>query len=450
MSVEFRQRKPAEYGRILWRRKWMIVLPALAVSAAVAAVVWRLPNTYQSKSLLMVRPSTLTEGIAPQLSDDELTIRINQIGQKVFSRTTLEPVIVNSNLYAAERRRGEPMESLVERMRTKDIQIDLHRSNEITNGFQLSFRGPTPQIARDVTQRLASAYTSEQLSLETEGAASEVRFVEDQFRQASDELAAVDKQRLDYLQRNMANLPTQQAALVQRLTGLYEQQKAYVSELGRLRDQRTAVSTQIGTIQKVDAETKDFVSETETDPKTTLPWADLSKEESALESTIQAMLSGGLRPKNPDVVAKRQELESVQRRKQRMLDEWQEKIEQKRQKLEGRTNPQRVQAENNLRLIEGEIARQERQLEQTRAAIGELEARVNRIPQAEVTLSALEREYQTKKAAYDDLLDKKQKASLRKAAADATQAATIQVIDPANLPAAPVAPNRPLLVALGL
>ena len=450
MSVEFRQRTPAEYGRILWRRKWMILLPALAVSAAVAAVVWRLPNTYQSTSLLMVRPSTLTEGIAPQLSDDELSIRINQIGQKVFSRTTLEPLITNSNLYAAERRRGEPMEALVERMRTKDIKVDLHRSDQITNGFQLSFRGPTPQIARDVTQRLASAYTSEQLSLETEGAASEVRFVEDQLRQASDELSAVDKQRLDYLQRNMANLPTQQQALVQRLTGLYEQQKAYISELGRLRDQRTAVSTQIGTIQKVDAETKEDYAENITDPKTTLAWAELSKQESELESTVQAMRSGGLRPKNPDVVAKQQELESVQKRKQRMLDEWQEKIEQKRQRLEGRTNPQLAQAENSLRMIEGEITRQERQLEQTRGAIGELESRVNRIPQAEITLTALDREYQTKKSAYDDLLDKKQKASLRKAAADATQAATIQVIDPANLPATPVAPNRPLLVALGL
>jgi polysaccharide biosynthesis transport protein len=451
MSVEFRQRKPAEYGRILWRRKWLIVLPALAVSAAVTAVVWRLPNVYQSTSLLMVRPSTLAQGIAPQLSDDELTIRINQIGQKVFSRTTLEPLIINQNLYAADRRRGEPMESLVERMRTKDIKVEVSQSrNDITNGFQLSFRGPTPQVARDVTQRLASAYTNEQLSLETEGAASQLRFVEEQLRQAREELATVDKQRLDYLQQNLPNLPTSEAGLVQRLTGLYEQQKAYVSELGRLRDQRTAVSTQIGTIQKVDAERIGDLSEEITDPKTTLAWAELSKQESELEQAVEAMSAGGLRPKNPDRAAKQQELDAVQRRKQRMLDEWQEKIDQKRQRLEGRTNPQLVQANNSLRLIEGEIARQERQLEQTRAAIGELEARVNRIPAASVGLSAIEREYQTKKAAYDDLLEKQQKAKLQKGAADEAQAATIQVIDPANLPAKPVAPNRPLLVAFGL
>jgi polysaccharide chain length determinant protein (PEP-CTERM system associated) len=451
MSVEFRQRKPAEYGRILWRRKWMILLPALAVSAAVTAVVWRLPNVYQSTSLLMVRPSTLTEGIAPQLSDEELTIRINQIGQKVLSRTTLEPLIVNYNLYAADRGRGEPMESLVERMRTKDIKIELNKSrNEITNGFQLSFRAPRPQIAKDVTGRLAAEYVNAQVSLETEGAASQLRFVDDQLRQAREELATIDKQRIEYLQRNLSHLPTQSSALVQRLTGLYEQQKSYVTELGRLRDQRTAVATQIGTIQKVDSEQKEDFVENVTDPKTTLAWADLSKHESELESVMQAMLAGGLRPKNPDVIAKRQELESVQKRKQRMLDEWQEKIEQKRQRLEGRTNPQLKQAENSLRLIEGEIARQERQLEQARAATSELESRVNRIPETEVGLSAIEREYQTKKAAYDDLLAKQQKAGLQKAAADDAQAATIQVIDPASLPEQPVAPNRLVLVLAGL
>jgi succinoglycan biosynthesis transport protein ExoP len=451
MSVEFRQRRPAEYGRILWKRKWLILLPALAVSAAVTAVVWRLPDVYQSTSLLMVRPSTLSEGIAPQLSDDELTIRINQIGQKVFSRTTLEPLIVNNNLYAPERRRGEPMEQLVERMRTKDIHIEVNKSrDDITNGFHLSFRAPRPQIARDVTARLAAEYVNAQVSLETEGAASQLRFVDEQLRQAREELEAIDKQRLDFLRQNLSNLPDSQQALVQRLTGLYEQQKSYVESLGRLRDNRTAITTHIGTIQKVSAQEIEDIAENITDPKTTLAWAELSKLESELEQTVQAMASGGLRPKNPDRAAKQQELDAVQRRKQRMLDEWQEKIDQKRQRLEGKTNPQLVQAEINLRQIDGEIARQERQLDQARAAIGELEGRINRIPSTQVGLNTIEREYQTKKTAYDDLLEKQQRAKLQKTAADEAQAATIQVIDPANLPERPVAPNRPFLIMLGL
>src|SRR5918998_2104617 len=152
MSVEFRQRKPGEYGRILWKRKWLIILPALVVSAAVAIVVWRLPNVYQSSTLLTVRPSNIMQGIVPQLSDDDLTIRINNIGQEVFSRSSLEPLITTYNLYAVERRRGEPMELLVERMAKKDTRIEVNKSrNDITNGFILTFKGPDPLLAQKVT-----------------------------------------------------------------------------------------------------------------------------------------------------------------------------------------------------------------------------------------------------------------------------------------------------------
>ena len=123
MSVEFRQRKPGEYASILWKRKWLIALPAIVVSAAVVIVVWRLPNVYQSNTLLTVRPSNIMQGIVPQMSDDDLTIRINAISQEVFSRSSLEPLIKTYNLYAAERQRGEPMELLVERMAKKDTQM---------------------------------------------------------------------------------------------------------------------------------------------------------------------------------------------------------------------------------------------------------------------------------------------------------------------------------------
>ncbi|HWS53531.1 MAG TPA: Wzz/FepE/Etk N-terminal domain-containing protein, partial [Pyrinomonadaceae bacterium] len=85
MSVEFRQRTPGEYARLLWRRKWLIALPTVAVAFAVAWVVWRLPNTYESQTLLVVRPASISPSVMPQLSDNDLTFRINNIGQEVVS-----------------------------------------------------------------------------------------------------------------------------------------------------------------------------------------------------------------------------------------------------------------------------------------------------------------------------------------------------------------------------
>ena len=76
--------------------------------------------------------------------------------------------------------------------------------------------------------------------------------------------------------------------------------------------------------------------------------------------------------------------------------------------------------------------------------------RINNVPGAEVALGALDREYQTKKAAYDSLLGQEQRISLGADAASQQQGEGIQVVDAAYLPSQPVAPKRFLLFAMGV
>jgi succinoglycan biosynthesis transport protein ExoP len=451
MSVEFRQRKPGEYASILWKRKWLIILPAIVVSFAVAIVVWRLPNVYQSNTLLTVRPSNIMQGIVPQMSDDDLTIRINAIGQEVLmSRSSLEPLIKTYNLYAAERGRGEPMEVLVERMAKKDTQIEINKSrNDITNGFILTFKGPDPLVTQKVTSDLASKFVNAQLKQQTQGAGETAKFLQEQLDLAQAELKTVEDQRLQTLQANINNLPTQATSLVTNLSGLYEQQKSYINDIGRLRDQKTMLTTQLGDIEKQFQADKDDVVETLTDPKTTPAWAELSKRESQLDAELQSMLTV-LKPKNPDVVAKRQELAAVQRSKQELTDDWKNRIADKTKRVANRIDPRASTIKANLQGIDGEIARQEKLLAQTSAQINQVQGQLSRVPGAEINLDRIDREYQTKKSAYDELLLKKQKSDLNVAATNSAQGETIQVIDPASLPVRPVAPKRSLLIALGL
>src|SRR5262244_1992901 len=144
MAVEFRQRTPSEYARITWKRKWMILLPAIAVASAVIGVVWQLPNVYESSTLIVVKPGTLPSGVVPQLSEDNLTRQLTAITQVVTSRSSLEPLIRKYDLYRSERQRGEPMEALVDLMRN-GIHVDVNTSrNDITNGFNIAFRGRDP------------------------------------------------------------------------------------------------------------------------------------------------------------------------------------------------------------------------------------------------------------------------------------------------------------------
>lgn len=450
MSVEFRQRTPSEYVQILWKRKWLIVLPAIAVFLAVAWVVLRLPNVFESSTLLTVRPATISSDAVPQLSDSDLTLRINNIGQIVVSRSSLEPLIIKHDLYAVERRRGTPMDALVERMKTRDITVQINTSrNDITNGFNLSFRGPTPQAAKAVTAELASKYVNAQTKEAVDEALQTREFFDAKLRQAKDELDAIDSKRLQVMMANKESLPSSSSALVERLTGLYEQQKTYVTEIGRLRDQITAQSNLLGDTDKQRTQEILEVAQQIGDPKTTPAYAELMKRKAEHESQKQVLL-GSYRPKHPDVINKQQEIESVQRQMDEFVEDNKRKVEERRKQLEQRVDLRITTYKNNIRGLETELVRQQTQVGLIENQIRELERRINNVPGTEVALGGLDREYESRKSVYDNLLSQQQKAMIVADASANQQGESIMVIDAASLPELPVAPNRPLLIALGL
>jgi hypothetical protein len=133
-----------------------------------------------------------------------------------------------------------------------------------------------------------------------------------------------------------------------------------------------------------------------------------------------------------------------------MVAEWKDKIKEKKAKLEGKPSSQLSAVQNEIRLIDGEIKRQQALLVQNETNIATLVTRINNVPGVEVQLSAIERDYETKKGALDQLLIQQQKITLNKEAATQQQGEGIQVVDPANLPSKPVAPKRLMLSSVGL
>ena len=449
MSVEFRQRKPSEYLKIAWQRKWLIILPAIAIATAVAWVVYRLPDVYESSTLIVVTPSTLPTSVVPNMTEDTITRQLSSITQVVTSRSSLEPLVTKYQIYQTERLRGEPMENIIELMR-RDIKVEVNTSrNEITNGFNITYRGREPKTTQAVTAALASKYVDEQAKNQISSTTSAKAFIDNQTRQAKEELDTIDNKRLEFMQKNVGNLPSEALALVSQLTGLREQQKAYISEVGRYQDRRSALAGQLALIRKSSDQIKEEVIEATTDPKTTLGWAELVKRKADLEAQLQRMLTE-LRPKHPDVISKEAELNSVKKEMDQMVGEWQEKIRVKQEKLKDRPDLSVANLETELRLTDGEIKRQQQVLGEIDTQIGQLMQRINSVPGAEVQLGALDREYQTKKNAHDALLLQQQKIDLGADAASQQQGEGIQVVDAAYLPSQPVAPKRLLLFALGL
>jgi len=448
MSVEFRPRKLGEYANIARKRKWLILLPTVAVGLAIAYAVYRLPDVYESVTLIVVKPSTLPNSVVPTVAEETLTRELTSISQVVTSRSSLQPLMEKYDLYHEERLRGEPMELLIDQMR-KQIKVEVNTTrNEITNGFNITYRGRDPKSTQIVAAELASKYIDEQTKGTVNAGASAKQFIEDQVRTAKEELDAIDAQRLTYLQQNMNNLPSQSQALVGRLTGLHEEQKALIADQGRQRDLGAAYRSQLADITKSYEQEIALSAENTTDPKTTMAWANLANRRSELEAELQNLLTQ-YKEKHPDVLAKKSQLESVKRDQDQMITDWKTRIEERRQKLVQLSDPRILSLKTQIAMVDSESDRTQKLLSETNAQIADLTGRINAIPTAEVGIEAIDREYQTKKLNYDNLLGQQQKIDVGADAAKDFQGGGIQVIDPANLPERPVAPKRFALTAGG-
>jgi polysaccharide chain length determinant protein (PEP-CTERM system associated) len=425
------------------------MLPMIAVTTAVIYVVYRLPDVYESTTLIVVKSSNLPNSVVPTVTEDSITRQLASISQVVTSRSQLEPLVKKYELYRVERTRNEAMESVIDKMR-KDIRVEINTSrNDITNGFIIAYRYRDPKLAQAITSELASLYTNVQTDELVSSNTAAKAFIDSQVNQAKEALDAVDKQRLDFMSAHVGNLPTEATSLFTQLGGLREEQKALMSEIGRLQDRRAAAANQLVLIKQQNENLIEDVSTNTTDPKTTTGWANLVARKAQLEGELTRMKQE-LRDKHPDVIGKQKEIEQVQNDMDQQIAEWKDKIKEKQDKLTKRPNVGIGAVEQEIKLAESEILRQQNLLAQNEKAIASLVERINSVPGVEVELGALERDYQTKKAALDQLMQQQQRITLGKEAATQRQGEGIAVIDAANLPSQPVAPKRLLLSSIGL
>jgi uncharacterized protein involved in exopolysaccharide biosynthesis len=147
----------------------------------------------QSSTLIVVKPSTLPQSVV-SAQEDALTRQLASITQTVTSRSSLEPLVQKYELYSVERARGEATESIIDMVR-KDIRVNVNTRNDITNGFDISFRYRDPRITQAVTAELADKYISQQLAEQVSAGKAALQFIDNQVSQTKQELDEIDSRR---------------------------------------------------------------------------------------------------------------------------------------------------------------------------------------------------------------------------------------------------------------
>ena len=435
-----------EIATIAWRRKWLILVPFVVCAVVTAIAAHFLPNKYKSDTLMLVVPQRIPEAYVRSTVTTKIEDRLNSISQQILSRSRLERIVLDNNLYVEERK-SATMQDIVEQMR-RDIAIEVIKGD----AFRVSYTGNNPQTVKTVTERLASLFIEENVNERAQLAEGTNQFLGTQLENARARLAEQEARLEVYRREHSGELPSQAESNLQVIQNTQMQIQALLQSLNRDRDRKIIVETMLADLTADEAQPSITIDASGAGPNSipnpSLPAAD----QLVLAQARLRVLESSLTPAHPDVVnAKRQILEL-----------------QKRAEAEavagpmspggsgGPMTPSQAQKRSRIKSFQLEldsltrqIAAQQMQERQLRAVAAAYQARLEKVPARETELSELTRDYTTLKEIYADLLQKNEESKVAANLERRQIGEQFKLLDPARVPERPFSPNRPMINLAG-
>jgi polysaccharide chain length determinant protein (PEP-CTERM system associated) len=429
--------------QIAWRRKWLIVLPALLIGLSAAVYIRRLPNSYRSETLILVVPQRVPESYVKSTVTARIEDRLQAISQQIMSRTRLEQVITDFNLYAKERADKQLMEDIVEKMRTRDIGLNIIRGDS----FRVSYTAGDPLTAMRVTERLGSLFIDESLRDREVLADGTTQFLSTQLDEAQRKLVETENKLLEYQRLHDGELPSQISANLQAQNNAQMALQAIGESLNRDRERRITLERSVADILESPDQPTPQASR---DPNK--PGAVNLEDELLVQKQALLALELKLRPEHPDVKKQRRVVEQVEKRVEAMRLSGELTVKStnpvvsvdlgKRKRLADA----RIELDNLDRQIQGKIAEEARQ----QGLVALYQARLQAAPIREAEMTALTRDYETLEQSYRNLLQKKEESQMSANLEKRQIGEQFKILDPARMPEKPASPDRPRLYLMAL
>ena len=428
-----------DFVAIAWRRKWVILLPWFCLTAATMLIAHYLPDQYRSETVILVVPQQVPQDYVRSTITTRIEDRLNSINQQILSRTRLERVITEFNLYEKERRNGI-MEDVVQRMRTKDIKVETLKGD----AFRVSYIGSNPRVVMNVTDRLASMFIDENLRDRGNLAEGTSLFLTTQLEEARRRLIEQEKKLEAYRSQHAGELPTQADTNLQMVQNLQLQIQALTESVNRDRDRRHLVERAIADLNAATA------SEGYTAGDGSGPEQPAARQLVAAQKAKQAM-SLRLKPEHPDMLRMDRTIEGLQRRAEAEALA----VPLSPEAAVGATPADALQR-NRLKELQQELENLDRQAAVKKAEEARLrrtaaiyEARLEAIPTRETELAELTRDYATHQKLYETLLAKNEESKIAASLERRQIGEQFKILDPAKPAEKPFSPNRIQLNLIG-
>lgn len=468
---------PLSLIRMVWKHKLLVGLVTSVVTLVAAAVIYRLPAVYRSEAVVLVDSQKIPEKFVASTVQVGLQDSLSAISQQVLSSGQLQKIIDSLGLYQDERGRKTP-EEILDRMRNGDLTITLERglSGARSGAFRIAYEGGDPKVVAEVVTRITDLFIRANSENREQRAVGTSEFIDEQLKQAKQMLDKQEASLSLFKTKFNGQLPQQEAAMLGALNRLQAEFQANEDAINRAQQNRILLQNSLQLAEASVTSTARALAAPRPRPVT--------RAEVPVVAAVAAPRSSDLIRVKLTAAETRYtdghpEIKRLKAELSRALSEEAQADAAEKNRLPAAAAPTRIAAatppetpevadpaaalptqadlsrdrdrvtttRTQIELLDREVANRNTERQRIQREIGGYQSRVDGLPLREQQMLGLSRDYETWKANYRSLLDKKMSAEMAEDMERGNQSERFTVADPAHVPSTPVKPRRPVYTA---
>jgi succinoglycan biosynthesis transport protein ExoP len=414
-----------KYLKALNKGKYFFIILSLSIMSVIIWGSYFLPKKYEAKSTIFIESNVinnLVKGIAVSPSMED---RIRVLRYAMLSRGIIAKVLTDLDVDTKDTKAFE--EKILSYQKYTQISV---KGNDL---FIASIRDPDPKFAMNYINTLVRRYVEENISSKREESYGANRFLNEQIVQFKEKLDKADEKIINFRREKGIYMAVDEGSLVKEIKELSKE----IDNINVMRNQLMA--------------TKNI---TQTQLKNEEPMTVAFSRHAGNDATITALenkmsqLLVRYTENYPEVVRIKAEIEAM--KKQATAKPQGAPTGDTTEPEMSTMNPVYQQLKQTFLQTETEIDALDARKKQLAALIGRKESELRNIPEGKKILGDLEKERDSHKNIYEQLLTRVGQSEVSKEMEIEDKTTTFRIVDPAVLPMKPVSPDRVKLIFIGI
>ncbi|MEO1531767.1 MAG: Wzz/FepE/Etk N-terminal domain-containing protein [Pseudomonadota bacterium] len=411
-----------DYIGAVLRRWYLFVLFVPITSAIGLFVAYVLPPVYVAEARVLVQSQAVSENLVEATVTANTSELLKAIEQRMLTRTNLLGLVDKLNLF--QDRPEMTASDQVAELRAGTALVPTRSGREGIQAFSVNHRSSRPAEAAAIVNELVTIVLEQNVEARSSRAAETTDFFKSETEELGTALVDLEAQISSFKRQNELSLPASGSYRRGRLSDLQNAMFAREREVLQLEESRRELQRRLDDGIDVD----DVIEQ-------------LSPEMRELRSLEQ-----NLQIKRAVFASSHPEIRNLQRRIDTMREIIGPEAEQNAEEL---IAEQRASVQREIRLIDTRLDLIEKQQLDALAEQEVLEQAIGKAPTVEMELSAMSRRYADLDRRYRENIAKLSAAETGEKLEVNQQAERFELIERAEPPGAPIAPNRRLIAVAG-